>query len=97
MNEERSARETEITAEAAPHCQRKIIHIDMDAFFASVEQRDNPEIRGAANEPVRAECSITVMTTFLGGSRITGEGYLAHLAAECRRHLPTVGQECAGR
>lgn len=25
---------------------RKIIHIDMDAFFASIEQRDNPELKG---------------------------------------------------
>ena len=35
--------------------QRKIIHVDMDAFYASIEQRDHPEYRGKPIAVGRAE------------------------------------------
>ena len=77
---------------------RTILHVDLDAFFAAVEQRDRPELRG---RPVIV-CSFGTATTndvvnadgeYLGGTIAPGMNTLAEALHLKTSKLPQVAIE----
>ena len=70
---------------------RKIIHIDMDAFLAAVEIRDNPRLKGKpviiGSDP-RKTGGRGVVATCSYEARVFGIGH------EFKRSIPTLPSSC---
>ncbi len=56
---------------------RKIVHIDMDAFYASVEQRDDPQLRA---KPVMPPGRVSVLSSVGSRMKFGFSAYVPRLA-----------------
>src|SRR4029077_6888263 len=65
--------------------QRKIVHIDMDAFYASVEQRDDPQLRGKP-----------VVVAWRGNRSVVCAASKEARRFGCQSSMPAVGAERLG-